>query len=285
MIRDHAATGSVEKMCRTYEVSRSGYYSWIKRPEGNRRIENSGLKQLIKEIFDEFRGLYGAPRIRIELLKKGIKTSRKRVATIMKRAGLRARHKRRFKVTTDSKHNFRVEPNLLNRDFSTGLPNRTWLSDITYVSTGEGWLYLAATMDLYSRKIVGWSMDRTMTRKLTIDALEMAVKRRDPQGGLLHHSDRGTQYASDEFRDILGRYGMTCSMSRKGNCWDNAPMESFFHSLKTELIYRCRLRTREQAKRAIFEYIEIFYNRKRLHSSLGYLSPEEFEIQTLLCVA
>lgn len=285
MIRDHAATGSVEKMCRTYEVSRSGYYSWIKRPEGNRRIENSGLKQLIKEIFDEFRGLYGAPRIRIELLKKGIKTSRKRVATIMKRAGLRARHKRRFKVTTDSKHNFRVEPNLLNRDFSTGLPNRTWLSDITYVSTGEGWLYLAATMDLYSRKIVGWSMDRTMTRKLTIDALEMAVKRRDPQGGLLHHSDRGTQYASDEFRDILGRYGMTCSMSRKGNCWDNAPMESFFHSLKTELIYRCRFRTREQAKRAIFEYIEIFYNRKRLHSSLGYLSPEEFEIQTLLCVA
>jgi transposase InsO family protein len=252
MIRDHAATGSVEKMCRTYEVSRSGYYSWIKRPEGNRRIENSGLKQLIKEIFDEFRGLYGAPRIRIELLKTGIKTSRKRVATIMKRAGLRARHKRRFKVTTDSKHNFRVEPNLLNRDFSTGLPNRTWLSDITYVSTGEGWLYLAATMDLYSRKIVGWSMDRTMTRKLTIDALEMAVKRRDPQGGLLHHSDRGThQYASDEFRDILGRYGMTCSMSRKGNCWDNALMESFFHSLRTELIYRCRFRTREQAKRAI----------------------------------
>jgi len=161
----------------------------------------------------------------------------------------------------------------------------TWLSDISYIRTDEGWLYLAATMDLYSRKIIGWSMDRRITRRLAIDALEMAVKRRTPPKGLLHHSDRGSQYASDDFRKLLKKNGMICSMSRKGDCWDNAPMESFFHTLKTELIYRCRFRTREQARRAIFEYIEIFYNRKRLHSSLGYLSPEEFEIQTLLCVA
>ena len=285
MIRDHAETGSVEKMCKTYVVSRSGYFAWVKRPEGIRRIENSRLKQTIKEIFDEFKGLYGAPRIQRELHKKGIKISRKRVAVIMKRAGLKARHKRRFRITTDSKHNFRVEQNLLNRDFSAGLPNMTWLSDISYIRTDEGWLYLAATMDLYSRKIIGWSMDRRITRRLAIDALEMAVKRRTPPKGLLHHSDRGSQYASDDFRKLLKKNGMICSMSRKGDCWDNAPMESFFHTLKTELIYRCRFRTKEQARRAIFEYIEIFYNRKRLHSSLGYLSPEEFEVQTMLCVA
>jgi len=286
MIRDRAREGlGVEKMCGIYEVSRSGYYAWEKKPESRREKERAELLKLVKGIFDEFKSCYGSLRICRELSRRGTRASRKRVAAIMKKAGLVARHRKKYKVTTDSEHSHPIAPNLLNRDFSVGLPDMTWLSDITYIPTDEGWLYLAATMDLYGRKIVGWSMDRTMTRKLVCDALEMGIKRRNPGRGLLHHSDRGVQYASKDFRKMLEKNGMICSMSRKGDCWDNAPMESFFHTLKTELVNYRRFRTREEAKRAIYEYIEIFYNRKRLHSSLGYMTPEEFETQTLSLVA
>jgi len=287
MIRDRVSEGygGVEKMCGIYEVSRSGYYTWEKRGKSIREKEREKLLTVIRDIFEEYKSRYGSLRICRELSRRGIKASRKRVASLMKKAGLVSRHRRKYKVTTDSDHKYPIAPNLLNRDFSVGLPNMTWLSDITYIPTNEGWLYLAATMDLYSRKIAGWSMDRTMTRKLVCDALEMGIKRRNPGKGLLHHSDRGVQYSSKDFRKMLEKNGMTCSMSRKGNCWDNAPMESFFHTLKMELVNYRRFRTREEAKRAIYEYIEIFYNRKRLHSSLGYMTPEEFETQTLYLVA
>jgi len=275
----------VEKMCEIYQVSRSGYYAWANRPKSKRENERAELLKHIEKIFGEFKSRYGAIRICWELSRRGIKTNRKRVAALMKISGLVAKHRRRYKVTTDSSHSHPIAPNILNRDFSVGLPDMTWLSDITYIQTDEGWLYLAATMDLYPRKIVGWSMDRSMTRRLVCNALEMGIKRSNPGKGLLHQSDRGVQYASKDFRKMLEKHGMICSMSRKGDCWDNAPMESFFHTLKTELVNYSRFRTREQARRAIFEYIEIFYNRKRLHSSLGYLSPEEFETQTLSLVA
>lgn len=199
----------------------------------------------------------------------------------MKEAGIRARQRRKFKATTNSKHDLPIAPNLLNRNFKVSSPDTAWASDITYVATDEGWLYLATTLDLSSRKIVGWSMDKRMTRKLVCDALEMALGRRQPAMGLIHHSDRGSQYASGDFRKLLDRNGMFCSMSRKGNCWDNAPMESFYHSLKTEMIYFRRFKTRAQARLEIFEFIEVFYNRKRIHSTLGYLSPEEFETRLL----
>ena len=275
----------MEKMCEIYQVSRSGYYAWASRPKSKRENERAELLKHIEKIFGEFKSRYGAIRICWELSRRGIKTNRKRVAALMKISGLVAKHRRRYKVTTDSSHSHPIAPNILNRDFSVGLPDMTWLSDITYIQTDEGWLYLAATMDLYQRKIVGWSMDRSMTRRLVCDALEMGIKRSNPGKGLLHHSDRGVQYASKDFRKMLEKHGMICSMSRKGDCWDNAPMESFFHTLKTELVNYSRFKTREEAKRAIYEYIEIFYNRKRLHSSLGYLSPEEFEKKTLSLVA
>lgn len=289
MIRDHAREGhSVEKMCEMYEVSRSGYYKWGARSErsGNMRArKRAELLERIRSIFEEYRGRYGAVRIHRELARRGVRVSRKRVAALMRVAGLVARHRRRYRITTDSNHSYKIAPNILCRDFSVGLRDMTWLSDITYIPTKEGWLYLAATMDLYSRKIVGWSMDRTMTKGLVCNALEMGIKRRNPGRGLLHHSDRGVQYASNEFRRMLQKHGMICSMSRKGDCWDNAPMESFFKTLKTELVRGSRFRTRDEARRFIYEYIEIFYNRYRLHSSLGYMSPEEFEKQTLSLVA
>lgn len=286
MIRDRAREGlSVEKMCEIYEVSRSGYYAWEIRPRGRRGQKRAELLEQIKSVFEEYRGRYGAIRVRLELARRGVRVSRKRVAALMKSAGLAGRHRKRYRVTTNSNHNHKVAPNLLCRYFSVGLRDMTWLSDITYIPTKEGWLYLAATMDLYSRKIVGWSMDRTMTRRLVCNALEMGIKRRNPCRNLVHHSDRGVQYASNEFRKMLEKHGMICSMSRRGDCWDNAPMESFFHTLKTELVRGSRFVSREDAKRAIYEYIEIFYNRYRLHSSLGYMSPEEFENHTMLLVA
>lgn len=289
MIRDHAREGHrVEKMCEIYEVSRSGYYKWGTRSarSGNTMARKKAeLLERIRIIFEEYRGRYGAVRIHRELARRGVRVSRKRVAALMRSAGLVARHRRRYRATTDSNHSYKIAPNILCRDFSVGLRDMTWLSDITYIPTKEGWLYLAATMDLYSRKIVGWSMDRTMTKGLVCNALEMGIKRRKPCRGLLHHSDRGVQYASNEFRGMLQKHGMICSMSRKGDCWDNAPMESFFKTLKTELVRGSRFASRDEARRAIYEYIEIFYNRYRLHSSLGYMSPEEFEKHTLPLVA
>jgi putative transposase len=265
-------------MAKALDVSSSGYYSWLKRPEGIRKRNNRRLAVEIKAIHKASRQTYGSPRIHAELAAKGISCSRGRVARLMKEQGIRAKQKRKFRVTTDSKHSLKVAPNRLDRQFEARQPNQAWLADITYIPTREGWLYLAAVLDLHSRKIVGWSMSNRMKRKLVIDALLMAVWQRKPDRGLLHHSDRGSQYCSKEYLNLLKRYGIVCSMSRKGNCWDNAPMESFFHTLKTELIHHRNYRSRREAKSDIFNYIELFYNPKRRHSSLGYMSPSEYEL-------
>jgi putative transposase len=223
------------------------------------------------------RGRYGSPRMTAELNARGYDCSENTVAHLMKAHGIRAKMPRRFVRTTDSRHGLPVADNVLGRDFDQPGPNVAWSADITYIPTADGWLYLAVVEDLFSRMIVGWSMDQTMTSRLAVDALDMALRRRLPGGGLLAHSDRGSQYASDHYQRLLGKHGITCSMSRRADCWDNAPVESFFASLKRELVHDERYTTREQAKASIFEYVEAFYNRVRLHSSLGYVSPEAFE--------
>ncbi len=265
-------------MAKALDVSSSGYYSWLKRPEGIRKRNNRRLAVEIKAIHKASRQTYGSPRIHAELAAKGISCSRGRVARLMKEQGIRAKQKRKFRVTTDSKHSLPVAPNRLDRRFEARQPNQAWLADITYIPTREGWLYLAAVLDLHSWKIVGWAMSNRMKRKLVIDALLMAVWQRKPDRGLLHHSDRGSQYCSKEYQNLLKRHGIVCSMSRKGYCWDNAPMESFFHTLKTELIHHRNYRSRREAKSDIFNYIELFYNPKRRHSSLRYMSPSEYEL-------
>lgn len=268
-------------MCRVLEVTRSGYYAWRKRPLGKRRQEDERLREAVKRVFQQNKGRYGSPRVTKQLHAQGIRCGKNRVARLMKADGLQATAKRKFKVTTDSRHSYPVAPNLLSRDFTAARPNQVWVTDITYIPTLEGWLYLAAVMDLYSRQIVGWAMDRTLTRELVIRALKQAIGRRNPPQGLIHHSDRGCQYASHEYQRLLKEHGFLPSMSRKGDCYDNACMESFFHTLKTELIYHQRYRTRSQAKLSIFEYIEAFYNRVRLHSTLGYVSPYYYEKMSL----
>lgn len=230
----------------------------------------------ISKIFHEYKGRYGAPRIHSELMDLGIKCGIKRVGRIMRENNLIAKAKRKFKATTNSEHNYPTHPNLLNQNFKIDTPNKIWTTDITYIRTSEGWLYLAVVLDLYSRMIVGWSMDKRMTRKLVIDALTMAYWKRKPGKGLIHHSDRGSQYASYDYQDKLTEYGMICSMSKKGDCYDNAVTESFFHSLKVEL-NKYEYSTRSEAKSEIFDYIEVFYNRKRKHSTLGYCSPVKYE--------
>jgi transposase InsO family protein len=233
---------------------------------------------MIKAIHKESRQNYGSPRVFKELQARGEPCNVKTVARIMRENDIVAKRRRKFKVTTDSKHCLPVAENLLDRQFTVTAPNRVWVSDITYIPPWEGWLYLATVQDLFSRKIVGWSMQPRMTRQLVIDALEMAVDRRRPKPGLLCHSDRGSQYASDNYQAVLARHRMVCSMSRKGDCWDNAVMESFYSTLKTELIYHETFRTRDEARRTVFEYIEMFYNGIRRHSTLGYLSPVDFEL-------
>ena len=223
------------------------------------------------------RGTYGSPRITRALKKKGIVCGKNRVARLMHDNGITGKTKRKYKATTNSKHNYPVAENLINQNFNIDRPNQIWVADITYIPTDEGWLYLAAIEDLFQRKIVGWAMNSTMTRQLTLDALRQAVKRYRPPAGLIHHSDRGSQYASHEYQQALRDYQFITSMSRKGNCYDNACMESFFGTLKLELIYGNRFKTRAEARQAVFEYIEVFYNRIRLHSSLGYMSPLEYE--------
>jgi len=264
-------------MCNVLEVSRSGYYFWSKRPESFKRKQDKELQAVVREVFTESRGTYGCPRVHRELRNRGIACGKNRIARLMRKDGLRAKVKRRFKATTDSKHNLPVAGNLLQRDFNPEQPDQTWAGDITYVWTGEGWLYLAVVLDLFSRNVVGWAMEKHMTRHLVMNALDMAIKRRKPAGGLIHHSDRGSQYASGDFQELLNKHGIRCSMSRKGDCWDNAPVESFFGTLKQELIFHQRYHTRSHAKQSIFEYIERFYNRKRLHSTLGYQSPVDYE--------
>lgn len=277
-IEAHRTEFKVTIMCRVLGVSRSGYYAWLKRPPSAREMANQELKQQIKTIYDHSRQTYGSPRIQVELAENGVKCGVNRVAQLMQAQQLRAKQSRKFKVTTtDSAHDYPVAPNRLNQDFTASRPNEKWLADITYIPTDEGWLYLAAVLDLHSRRIVGWAMSDSLHRQLVIDALLMAIQTRQPPPGLLHHSDRGSQYASDEYQALLTKFGMTASMSRTGNCYDNAPMESFFGSLKTESVHHRHYATRAAARTDIFEYIELFYHRFRRHSALGYKCPIAFE--------
>ena len=274
---------AVEQMCSVLQVSRSGYYDWQRRQESPPGPRESRRRELVKKItavHEQSRGTYGSPRVYQELRVNGEAVCQNTVAKVMREHQIRSVVRRRFRVrTTDSSHAHPVAPNRLERHFDQDLPDKAWCADITYVPTDEGWLYLACVIDLCSRKIVGWSMADHLRAELCTGALDMALKNRRPSQGLLHHSDRGVQYACNEYRDLLEEHGIQCSMSGKGDCWDNAVMESFFKTLKSELVYQKHYRTREQARRSIFEYVEVFYNRQRRHSSLGYLSPAQFEAQ------
>jgi transposase InsO family protein len=279
-IEDHRDTWPVRLMCDALEVSRSGYYAWRGRPESPRVAANRALLAAIRRVHAHHRGRYGAPRIHAALRAEGRLVSRGRVERLMRRHGIRAMTQRRFRVvTTDSNHSLPVAANLLDQTFLATRPNEIWLADITYIPTDEGWLYLATVLDLFSRKVVGWAMRDHMRQELTIAALTMAIQRQRPGPGLIHHSDRGSQYAAGGYRQVLDAANIVQSMSRKGNCWDNAPMESFFHTLKTELVHHAAYATREAAKRDLFAYIEGYYNRQRLHSALGYITPEQAELQ------
>ncbi len=271
----------VKFMCQQLGVSRSGYYAWRGRPESARRVADRVLAEDVTRVHHASRRTYGSPRVHAELRARGQRVSRKRVVRLMREQGLAARRRRRYVATTDSRHRQPVAPNVLARDFSPARPNTTWATDITYVGTREGWLYLAVVLDLYSRRVVGWSMSDSIDRHLVLSALDMALEGRHPPRGLVHHSDRGSQYASEDYRSALEARGIECSMSRKGNCWDNAVVESFFSTLKQELVYTTDFNTRAQARLALFEYIEAFYNRQRRHSTLGYVSPVQFELAAL----
>jgi putative transposase len=270
----------VTMMCRVLKVSRSGYYAWRVRPESERATEDRALTRAIRRVHAATRQVYGRPRITAELKDEGFSCGERRVGRLMRAAGLRGCPQRRFKVTTQSDPSHPVAGNLVQQDFKAKCPNQRWAADITYISTQRGWLYLAVVMDLYSRRIIGWSMDRWISRHLVIDALTMAIDQRQPGGDLIHHSDRGSQYTSDDFRDELKKHGIQCSMSGRGNCYDNAVVESFFGVLKRERVNRVRYRNREEARADIFEYIECFYNRKRRHGYLGNISPAAFEEMT-----
>jgi putative transposase len=273
----HVGVFPVSVMCSIFGVSRSGFYVW-KTTVSTKNDKRAKLLQAIKHIHQKFRRSYGSPRIWRELRVKGMRVSKRVVEQLMREHGIKGKKQRRFKVTTtDSKHNHPISPNLVARDFDRGAVNRVWLSDITYLPTASGWAYLATVMDAHTRKIVGWSIAEHMRVELVRDALLLAVGREQPPAGMILHSDRGSQYASHEYRQLLAQHGLLQSMSRRGNCWDNAPMESFFDTLKTEHVYDQRYRDVDHARQQIFEWIEVFYNRQRMHSSLGYLSPACFE--------
>jgi putative transposase len=275
-IRDHVASFPVSVMCEVLGVSRGGYYAWAVRPESARAAADRALAAEIRAVHADSRGRYGSPRVHAELRAHGRRVGRKRVARLMRGMGLSARRKRRFRRTTDSAHAFPVAPNLLGRDFTAAAPDRVWLADLTYIRTAEGWLYLAVVLDLYSRRVVGWAMAEHLGHELALAALDMAIARRRPAPGLVHHSDRGVQYAAHGYRKRLEQHGIVCSMSRKGDCWDNAPMESFFATLKGELVEAREhdYPTRDAARADVFQYLEGWYNRRRLHSGIGYLTPE-----------
>ena len=264
-------------LCRVLRVSRSGYYAWRTRKPSARQLEDERLRPKVVEAFKTGRGTYGSPRVRDELVAQGVEIGRKRVAHLMRELGLQGVTPRKFRVTTNADHGHPIAKNLIDRDFVASGPNEKWATDITYIWTAEGWLYLAIVMDLYSRRIVGWSMADHMKTELCRGALQMAMEQRTNIKGLIHHSDRGVQYASDQYREALDARGIACSMSRRADCWDNAVAESFFGTLKNALIYRRPWLTRKAAHEAISEYIDIFYNRIRRHSTIGNVSPARFE--------
>lgn len=276
-MQNHARGHKVARLCRALSVSRSGYYAWLRREPSRRSARDGELLLQIREAHAKSRRTYGSPRVHAESRAQGMRCSRKRVARLMRAAGLSAHRPRRAVRTTDSRHALPVAPNLLGRDFSAQAPDLRWAADITYVPTAEGWLYLAVILDLFSRRVVGHAAAATLATSLIVEALRVACGRRRPGAGLLHHSDRGSQYASGEYQARLSEVGAQCSMSRRGDCYDNAAVESFFGTLKTELIHGRRYATRSEARSDIFEYIEMFYNRERRHSALGYLSPAEYE--------
>jgi transposase InsO family protein len=275
-IEAHRETWPVRLMCQVLGVSTGGYYGW-RRPPCARQRRREALVAEIRAIHHEVKARYGSPRVHAELVARGRMCCVNTVAKLMRQHGIAARTKRKFRCTTDSNHDRPVAENLVDRQFAPGAGDRLWAADITSIPTREGWLYLAAVEDLHSRRIVGWSMSERIDSRLVVDALEMAVARRLPGAGLVAHSDRGSQYASEHYQRLLARHGITCSMSRRANCWDNAPMESFFASLKEELVHGADFATRAEARAALFEYIEVFYNRVRRHSALGYLSPADYE--------
>lgn len=276
-IDEHRKEYGLDEACVVLNVSISGYRAWKRGGQPARqRLNDVQMLVLIQAIHAEFKGIYGSPRMVREIRRRGFPASKERVERLMRENNIHARHKRRYKVTTDSKHNLPVAQNLLDRNFTPDAPNRVWTSDITYLWTNEGWLYLAIVLDLFNREVVGWSLKPRMTADIVTDALTMAWFRKKPAEGLMHHSDRGSQYASHAFQGKLKEYGMICSMSRKGNCWDNAPTESWFNSFKNERVHGLRYETRDEMKAMAFEYIEVLYNRKRQHSTLGYMSPIQF---------
>jgi putative transposase len=279
---EYRHTYPIIRMCRVLEVSENGYYNWLKRGKSQRKRDDEQLASRIEDAYHENRGVYGSPRIHAELKEQGIHCGRKRIARLMHERNISAARKRRKAQKTDSNHSSPIAPNLLERDFTADAPNKKWMTDMTYIATREGWLYLAGVIDAYSRRLIGWAMGSEHDAELVKEALHMALIRRKPGAGLVHHSDRGSEYASKSYQEMLHQYAIQISMSRKGDCYDNAMIESFWGTLKEECFSLETFHTRKEAKTAIFEYIEVFYNRKRKHSSLGYLSPADYEKQGMM---
>jgi putative transposase len=269
------ASYPVRLLCRVIGVAASGFYAWLQRGPSQREQQDRSLAERIAAVFAASRGTYGSPRVHADLRAEGVRVSRKRVARLMREGGLVVTVRRRFPRTTDSNHGRPVAPNLLEQKFAADQPDTVWLADISYIPTGEGWLYLAAVKDMATREIVGWSMSDSLEAGSACEALRMAIQRRQPPAGLIHHTDRGVQYACGEYQKLLARHGLRCSMSRRGNCYDNAPMESFFGSLKNELVHRTTFPTKAAARQALFDYVETFYNRRRRHSGVGFLTPAQ----------
>ena len=276
-IQEEKANFPVKLLCKVMEVSRSGYYSFKRKGGKTINPHRQRLRTKVLAIFKATRESYGSRRIALTLNDDGESVGRYRARSLMREAGIEVKRKKRFKVTTDSKHSYPVAPNILAREFDVDSPNKVWASDITYLWTQEGWLYLAVVVDLFSRKVVGWSLSHRITADLVINALQMGIWMHKPGKGLLHHSDRGSQYACHDYQKLLSQHGFVCSMSRKGNCWDNAVVERFFRSLKTERTDHVLYGTRKEAKKDVFHYIELFYNKWRKHSYLGYVSPIQYE--------
>lgn len=278
-LRQHRGQFRLATMCRVLRVSKSGYFAWLQRPESARAKANQALLTQIKAAHAQSRQLYGRRRVHAALQAQGVLCGKHRVGRLMRSVGLQGRRRRAFRATTNSRHHFPVAPNLLARNFTATAPDQVWVSDITYLACEEGWEYLATVMDLHSRRIVGWAMQSSLDRSLTLKALQMALAQRRPGPGLIHHSDRGVQYACADYQRLLEGHHLIPSMSRKGDCWDNTPQESFFGTLKGELVHHWGRPSRRDAHRELFDFLEVFYNRQRLHSSLGYQSPVAFESQ------